>query len=194
MAAIPPNLEPAILEKAASGASTRDVSQWLFETHGVTASYKAVQRLLSRTKVERADVAKAVVREKLTATVLNDLDRLTREQRRVEKLASRLHTQACEALDKVAKADGRKDPEGLRAALLVADAFADLALKASDRVRTLADRKLHYSGADTPDDTLDELSQAEQRLAGRLDSLASRLGEGESAPGDSADPPGSGGP
>jgi hypothetical protein len=74
--AIPSKLEGAVLEKAANGWSCRQIAEWLGKEHAVTASHVTVSRWLKRRRSERADIAKAVVREKVTSSVTKDIDRL----------------------------------------------------------------------------------------------------------------------
>jgi len=131
--AIPPKLEPAVLEKAGEGLSSRAISAWLLDEHGVTASYKAVSRLLERTRDERADVAKVVVRERLQKELPSDLDEL-------EALRVRAR-----GIEDAAKGNpDAADPEARRG-------NPGLALKAIEAQRRVLDTKLHYSGADSPD-------------------------------------------
>lgn len=192
MAVIPPALESELIEKAAQGASTRDLSQWLKDAKGITASYRAVQRLLSRTKSERADVAKAIVREKLTKEAPRDLERLEAELAKAERLSDRLHARAHKSLDALEDPE-KADPGDLRIAVTALDTVTELALKATAQVNNVAKTKLHFSGADTPDDSFNELSQAEQRLTRRMDSLAERVRPREDAERASPDPPREGG-
>lgn len=184
---IPPDLEPLILAKFGKGGSSRSIANWLKTEHSVECSYGSVARLLKRARTERADVAKAIIREKLGAVVLNDLDRLSFEQRRVEKLARRLHKRACASLDAIDDSKGVMNPESLRLALQAVDSFVDLALKASDRVRTLADRKLHYSGADSDDADQAKVNVFPTDFSGVTDEQLNRLARGVQAGGSARD-------
>lgn len=73
---IPASLEEAVLSKASAGWGCRQISEWLAKEHNVTASYVTVSRWLKRRRNERADIAKAVVREKIAGSVTRDVDRL----------------------------------------------------------------------------------------------------------------------
>jgi hypothetical protein len=84
---IPASLEEAVLEKAYSGLGCRQISEWLAKEHNVTASYVTVSRWLKRRRNERADVAKVVVREKVTANVTKDIDRLELFARKAMRIA-----------------------------------------------------------------------------------------------------------
>lgn len=183
-----PALEREILAKATSGDSSRTIAAWLLAERGVTYSRQGVEKLLKQTRVDRAEVAKLVVREQLGPCVVSDLDILKREQERVEKLTARLHSRAHSALDAVEKADTSELCSPKESKLLASGAcmLADLALKSSDRVRALADRKLHFSGADDGDG-INELAAAAERVTGRLDSLAAKLAAARRAEKDRAD-------
>lgn len=165
---IPTAVESELLEKAAHGASTRELSQWLRDTKGIDASYKSVQRLLKSKHAERAEVSKAVLRQELGKTVLTDIERL-------EKHAAALDSKA----DALAKAKGDKN---LRAYVHVVG-----------ELRKVTHTKLHFAGGDTPDDAKDDLARAEERLARRLDSLAARASADEGDSGDRTEPRGEGG-
>lgn len=174
MAAIPPALESELIERAAQGASTRDLSQWLKDAKGITASYKAVQRLLSRTKSERADVAKAIVRETITKELPKDLERLEGALTRAVTLAERLHKRTHEALDALADPEDA-DPSALRVALASFETLSDRAIKASNAELNAFKVRLHFAGADTPDSDADAASLAEQSFNSRMAGLATRL-------------------
>lgn len=183
---ISPTLEREILALAADGKSATEISAWLLAERGVKISRQNVNKRLRQTRVARADVAKAVVREALTKTVVSDLDRLSREQVRVERLGRRLHARTIRSLDAIETAIAHaKEPQkgpaakealkDLKIALLTVESFADLALKATNAAAKLADRKLHFSGADADDESHSELADAEQRIHGRIDSLTASL-------------------
>lgn len=134
---ISPNLEKEVLRLAAEGMSTRAISAWLDETHGVQASHVAVARLLAKTSETRADVAAAVTREALRPHVVSDLDRL--EEIRAEAAERRARALAhddCSHLDYV------------RLAQLEAD---------------LLDRKLKLAGANQAIDTKPLVSEDDVR-------------------------------
>jgi len=73
--AIPEKFRKLVLELAASGKSTREISAHLV-TVGVTASHNAVAKLLRHAREERSEVAKVVVREELASTLTADIGRL----------------------------------------------------------------------------------------------------------------------
>lgn len=87
---IPPNLEPFVLEKAAEGLTTRKIAALLKSEHGLKIGHDAVARMVSRTRKERAVVAKEVARERLSTEVVSDLDGLERLRQSVAGKAARL--------------------------------------------------------------------------------------------------------
>lgn len=84
--AIPERLHREVLQLAGEGKSTRAISAHLV-TLGVTASHNAVAKLLKQLRSDRAEVAKAVVREELSTTLAVDVRRL---ERLVKKLLARI--------------------------------------------------------------------------------------------------------
>ena len=120
---IPEALEREVCDRAANGATTREISGWLLDAHAVTASYGAVARVIKRVRTERAEVTKAVVQAKLAKSALSDIDLL--ESIRLEVSAK---------AKKLTRADQAGAWRGLK----------ELELK-------IIDTKLHYSGADEPD-------------------------------------------
>ena len=142
-------VEEFIAVKARMGASSRAISASLLAELGVTLSYKGVAREMLKRRSERADVAKVVVREALGKSLNADLERLESIRASVQKRTASL------------------DPDDTAG-------FAKL----SDLEVKVIDRKLHYSGADTPDDSLTSLAEAEDRIRSRLDRLATSNGEG----------------
>jgi hypothetical protein len=75
--AIPEEKHQLVLDLASQGKSTRQISEHLGKV-GIRASHKAVGGLLRELRRERADVAKAVVREELSTTLTADVRRLER--------------------------------------------------------------------------------------------------------------------
>lgn len=144
-------LEPEVLRKATEGWSAERIAAWLFTAHKVQISGTAIRKRLTQTRTDRADVAKVIVREVLGKSIPEDLARLERLALKAEKLAG----------------DCEHDPA--------------LWAKLADQVRKFTETKLHFSGADTPDDSLSSLADAESRLSGRLDRLAEGNGEGPGA-------------
>jgi IS30 family transposase len=86
---IPPELEEVVLQKSAGGTSSRQISAWLKQEHGVTVSYRAVVRLVARDAPERATSVKAAVRSKLATSITTDVDRSGRLLKRALIIAKR---------------------------------------------------------------------------------------------------------
>jgi hypothetical protein len=139
-----PDHEKRILALAGSGKTNRQIVADL-ATSGLTVSHTAIGRFLSRTKASRADAAKNVVREKLVGGLTEDLDRLELEAARLAKMARTLGGRI--------EADKATAKETLRYFRVV------------DRLAKLTDLKLHYAGADTPDDTAKDDGATERVLA-----------------------------
>lgn len=97
--AIPPKLEQEVVSKSAEGWSTRQISRWLKEEHGVKASHVAVAALLLKGKPEREAIAREVVREKIASSVGKDLDRLEKHAARLDKMATKYADSADEGVD-----------------------------------------------------------------------------------------------
>jgi len=155
---IPPRLEGAVLDKAGEGWTTRRISAWLLSDHGVTVTHHPVAKLLREHRSERADTAKTIVREKLGKTLTADLDRLEKHAAKLDRMADALEG----------------EPE--------------LYCKAVEQLRKITDTKLHYAGADVPDESVSEIAGAEQRILGRIAGLAARSGASEADPVASTDP------
>ena len=178
---IPPDAEAGIYARAGEGKTLAEICNWLEQTHGVRVSPTAIRKKLAKRRAEREVVAKAVVREQLSKTVLSDIDVLDVEKGRLRKLARRLFRTLTAPV-----------PKGLDEVqqLLIRAALSDtgeLYLKTVDRLTKVVHTKLHYSGADAPDDPLVALADAERRLTGRLDRLAAKRREDEAPPGDRSD-------
>ncbi len=167
---IPPDAESGILEQAGKGRSLREICDWLETTHGVRVSPNAIRKKLAKGRADREVIAKAVVRERIVKTVTSDIDQLDRDTRRLKRLATSLYKLA---LRKPLAEVGRTTTSQVYAAIV-------------EQVRKLVDLKLHYSGADTPDDPLAQLADAERRVTGRLDRLAAARGESAAPAGDRA--------
>lgn len=118
---LPANLESEVLAKAAENMSVRQISAWLETAHATKVSAATISRFLAKRRTERADVAKAVVREQLGKTLNADLSRL--EEIRAELQAS------------------AQDPE---------NSISEY-VKITELEVKVIDRKLHYSGAGEPD-------------------------------------------
>lgn len=145
---ITPELQRALLARAAKGASSPELAAWLAAEHGLHVTERAIRKRLAQTHEERADVAKAVVREAIGPHIVDDLALLTSELDKVAKLSERLHKRSHAMLDRLdeseTQADSPADPDDAAAA----SRMADQALKASDRVAKLTETKLHFAGAD----------------------------------------------
>lgn len=159
-------VEEFIAAKAQTGASSRAISAMLLAEMGVTLSHKGVANEMTKRRNERSDIAKNVLREKLGKTLLGDIDRLERVRKQVNARA--------------AKVKDRESPGGGKTEWLMCK---ELEVK-------ILDRKIHYSGADTPDDTLSELEAAGDRVASRVADLIGQDQEADGEPDDA----GEGGP
>lgn len=91
---IPDNLHEIVLDLAGKGKSSRAIADELGTFHGCKTTHTAVQRLLKELRKDRAEVAKAVVREELAPALTNDL-------RRLERLAKRCANRAARCTDDV---------------------------------------------------------------------------------------------
>ncbi len=141
MAVIPPDLEPEILAKAGTGATMRQIAAWLKAEKGVVTSYGSVARILKRVRTERAEVSKAVLREQLSRTLTQDVDRLEKWAARIDRLA--LHD--FEALEN----GGQFARMGAEGPIYVEG--RETLVKLLEQLRKVTDTKLRYSGAAEPD-------------------------------------------
>lgn len=153
---IPKELEPEIIARTAQGASARQIADWLLADHGVSVKRQSVLAFLHRTGNERAEVAKAVVREVLTRTVTSDLEHL--EEIRNELRERR--KKAAEALDALVRSSvdpeppEGKDPKVERRRLYTEAMIASrMYTKIIELEIKCLDRRLHYSGADNTDES-----------------------------------------
>jgi hypothetical protein len=170
---ITPNLEREIMAKAADGESPQAIAAWLEKERGVKISRQAVFNRLKQTRVERAEVAKVVTREKLSKSVGSDLEGLTREQGRVESLALLAYDEAVCAFQTMAKhrSGEHVDKAELKVAVMMVATAAELALKTTDRAIKLATVKLHLSGADVDDSKLDVTKMTDEELDAHIRGL-----------------------
>lgn len=153
---IPPALVGEITSQSLAGKTTREIARWLLEQHQVEVSYRTVARLLEGARRDRAEGIKASVREALGPQVLGDLERLELHAQKLHELAIRQFERG-------------KEREYLFTV---------------EQLRKLCHTRLHFSGADTPDDSLTALADAAKAVSGRLDRLASTIGAGgEDGPG-----------
>jgi len=150
-AKIPPELKPEILKLYNSGKDSEDIASWLWLTHKVEVTSRAVRRFLKNKRDETAAVAKVVVREELRKHVLPCVDRLVGIMRRARKL------------------EREAEKVGLEGSMLV--------LKAQDRQMKAANLLLHYSGLNQPDRpgaATGTIVDARQALFSRIEALASK--------------------
>lgn len=54
----------------------RDLSRWLLSTHNVVASHEAVRRIVGPLRIERAELRREVLRERLLAQIAPQVDTL----------------------------------------------------------------------------------------------------------------------
>ncbi len=54
----------------------RDLSTWLLETHGISASHTAIRRVVEPLRRERAELRRDALRERLTAQLASQVDTL----------------------------------------------------------------------------------------------------------------------
>lgn len=179
---ITPELDAEIMARAARGESSESIAAWLKKAHRVVISGRSIRTRLAATRSERGDVVKSVLREKLATMVASDIDHLERIRVELEEDRAR----AREFITTLAETDlkrneddestrgggrQRKGPSHLEGAWWVGQyaKLTDLAIKASHT-------KLHFSGADAPDDPSGELTTAGERIRSRLAKLAPAAG------------------
>lgn len=133
---IPEALAPEVLKLAAAGWSYARIAKWLLQTHSIQITGQSVGALCRQTRADRSEASKAVVSERLAQSLGSDLDVL---DARVGKLR-----EMCERLETLAE----RDPEAI-----------ELYLKAAEQLRRMVDLKLHYVGADTPDEVTNGLAE-----------------------------------
>ena len=158
---IPPDAEPGIYARAGEGKTLAEICEWLHKTHGVRVSPTAIRKKLAKRRKEREVVAKAVVREVIAKTVTTDLDVLAKQQGRLAKLATRHFNRA---LKNEQGEFERKSPTELYCLVV-------------EQLRKVAETKLHFSGADAPDDAFADIRAAEARLARGMAGVRARLKE-----------------
>lgn len=86
---IPEKLHQIVLDLAGEGKSSRAIAEQLGAEHGHKTTYSTVARLLKELRKDRADIAKAVVREELAPALTRDLRRLERFAKRCANRAHR---------------------------------------------------------------------------------------------------------
>ena len=139
MAVIPPALEPSILAKAGEGRTLREIAAWLKSDHGVECSHVSVQRIVKRAKIERAEVTRAVLQEKLGKSVTTDVDRLEKHARQLDKMADDIYAKVA-ADATFLKGPERDEPTWVDGR----ETYAKLA----EQLRKITETKLKYSGAE----------------------------------------------
>jgi len=184
-----PALERDVLARAAGGESADAIAVWLKKAHKVVISGRALRNRLRATREERSEVVKAVVREKLAPMVASDLDHL--ERIRTEIAEDRVLARGL--ITKLAKGEATTEAEAGSWDVREAMVWSKQYVKLTELELKAVDRKLHYAGADAPDDPNAELASAAERLDSRLDRLAPSPGETEAAAGARAEPDGSAG-
>ena len=153
-----PDVLRECIGRAAAGESAESISRWLRTDRGVDLSARTLRARLAKTRQERGDVAKIVVRETLSRTLNADLAALEKQRTRLLNLCTRAY--------KAASADeGAPEPKAVR-----------VYLDALNGLTRVVDMKLHYAGADSPDVGSEDVAEASRTLVGRLAGLAERLG------------------
>lgn len=134
---VTPEIEAHILAQAAAGKSTRWIARWLSQKHKITISDVAVWKILRETRRARADAAASTVRGELQTKLPRDLQIF---DERIGHLVAALEKVEAE----LGKLRGARSP-----------AFAKLARLHKSLLeahRKCLDTKLHYVGADQPDE------------------------------------------
>ena len=145
-----PSLQEEVLRLYALGHASDKIATWLVREKGIAATGRGVRDLLSSIRDERSNSTKALLRDKLGKTTLSDIDVIERIRLQISAKA--------EKWEERAEADSESAMVWLR--------FKEAELKALER-------KLHYAGADTPDNTGIELAAAGERVASKLAFLLS---------------------
>jgi len=169
-----PKLRACITKHAATLSTADSIATAVNAELGCDIARRTVAKVLAATKVERADIAKNVLREQLSGSLISDLEVLLVSRNQLEATREYFYRQFTVAAETLDDAEARANAREHRA--------ATAALK--DIVHT----RLHYSGAGEPDDINDEASAAAERVRSRLARLATRGGQGVDAGGDSSDP------
>ena len=139
---ITPAIEKVALEMAAQGATTRAIAAHITKSMGVEVSHAGVAKLLVHTRSTRAEVAKVVVRESLSKSLLSDLEILEKWRNKLDAMAEKLYDDA----DRVRQAavDGEANPK------LMTEASRSC-LETVNQIRQITHTRLHFSGAGEPD-------------------------------------------
>lgn len=123
-----------ILGLSAEGKGCRDIAKVMRDKHGLKVSHETVQRFITKRRMERADVSKAVVREALAPGLTADAERLDEIARDSMKLCRAALKQSLDGDNLLS----------LEAAALYPK-LATAAIKATEA-------KLKAAGLDQPDD------------------------------------------
>lgn len=137
---IPPALESAVLAQHLAGKSTHAIAAWLLAEHGLEVSYRSVARFLMATRKGAAVDHKAAINAAAAGGALDDLGRL-------DVHARRLHEMALKQADE-------GDLKGYRLTV--------------EQLRKVAHTRLHFSGADAPDDDSTAYADAARAVTSRL--------------------------
>lgn len=111
---VPDHLHEPIMAKLAAGWTQARVAAWLQRHHALTVTRQSIGRFARRVRQERGEVARAVARDKVAASVATDIDLADREIARLSEL-----------LD-VAGAHARKHPSETKDYLALLDRLAPL--------------------------------------------------------------------
>lgn len=150
---ITPEHEAAIKRLKGKGQTTRQIAEAM-KASGLKISHAAIARFLERTRESRAEVTKAKVRDALGDAVLSDLDELEVERKRLVRLAEKFGTSLEKTPTTNLEAIGSKSRNYSRV-------LGDLA--------KITDLRLHYAGADTPDEPVD--NGAADRVLAKLQGI-----------------------
>lgn len=120
-----------VLAKLGAGWTHERVRKYLASTYAIEVKRQTITALAKAARAERTEVTKAVVREKIGASVAGDLDVF---DRRLKKLVSFIRGQEKHVKEFPSECDAY--------------------LKALDRFARLSESKLHYSGANEPEEAL----------------------------------------
>lgn len=137
----------ALLTERAKGGTTRSLAAWLSQTYDVNVSHAWVGKVLRENQQERSEAIREKVVEALEPHVVSDLELLGARRKQVGDLADRL---------------------------LAANDVGPY-LKAAELEMKILDKRLHYAGADQPDNaTADAIAAAASELDSGLARLAAR--------------------
>lgn len=84
---IPPAARDEILARLATGETQEKVTAWANKKFSLAVTRQAIAKLAKGTRLARADIAKATLREGVAPALVGDLAVLDREIRRLRRLA-----------------------------------------------------------------------------------------------------------